>query len=139
MAEPGIAITGLPHDPPPRAPVTALMRAAAENFESMVLAELLQPMFEALKTDGLGGGGVGEEMFRPMLVDEYAKSIAHGGGVGLARSIIEELQRMQGALSPAAAAAVNAAPSDQAPADQAAAETQAAVEPADGAHRRQPR
>ncbi|MGE3142977.1 MAG: rod-binding protein [Hyphomonadaceae bacterium] len=96
MSEAGIPITGAPHAAQ-LAPATPAMRKAAEDFESMVLSQLLQPMFEALKTDGLGGGGMGEEMFRPMLVEEYAKSIAHGGGVGLARSIIEELQRIQNA------------------------------------------
>ncbi len=34
-------------------------------------------------------------MFRPMLVEQYANSIAKAGGVGIADSIIRELQRMQ--------------------------------------------
>lgn len=84
-------------EPPPE------VRAAAEHFESMVLAQLLQPMFAALDTQGLGGGGFGEEIFRPMLVDEYARSLSRSGGVGLAQSIIDELMRMQAAQTPIAA------------------------------------
>jgi Rod binding domain-containing protein len=52
-------------------------------------------MFESLDTDGLGGGGMGERMFRPMLVERYAQAIAKAGGVGVADYIIAELNRMQ--------------------------------------------
>jgi len=71
------------------------IRRVAEEFESVFLAEMLAPMFEALDTEGLGGGGQGEQMFRPMLVSQYAESIANAGGVGIADNIIRELLRMQ--------------------------------------------
>lgn len=71
------------------------VRRAAEQFESMFLAEMLAPMFEGIQTDGLGGGGMGEEMFRPMLIERYAEALSKAGGVGLADSIIRELNRMQ--------------------------------------------
>jgi Rod binding domain-containing protein len=74
---------------------TARMRHTAEEFESVFLNEMLSPMFEGLSTDGLGGGGVGEEMFRPMLIDRYAQSITHAGGIGIADQIMRELTRMQ--------------------------------------------
>ncbi len=70
-------------------------RRAAEEFESVFLSEMLAPMFEGLTTDGLGGGGMGEEIFRPMLVERYAESISRSGGVGIADSIVRELMRMQ--------------------------------------------
>jgi flagellar protein FlgJ len=70
-------------------------RRAAEEFESMFLSQMLAPMFEGLDTDGLGGGGMGEEIFRPMLVEQYAKAISNSGGIGLADSIIAELNRLQ--------------------------------------------
>lgn len=73
------------------------IRRVAEEFEAMALAEMLGPMFEALDTDGLGGGGFGEQMFRPMMVQQYAQNIARAGGVGLADSIVAELMRMQAA------------------------------------------
>ncbi|HRP10623.1 MAG TPA: rod-binding protein [Terricaulis sp.] len=71
------------------------IRRVAQEFESVFLAEMLSPMFEALDTEGLGGGGIGEQMFRPMLVQRYAESIARNGGVGVADYIIAELNRMQ--------------------------------------------
>lgn len=73
----------------------AEMRQAAEDFEAMVLRELLGPMFEALDTEGLGGGGAGERMFRPMLVGEYADGMAARGGIGLADYVLAELVRLQ--------------------------------------------
>jgi flagellar protein FlgJ len=76
------------------------VRRAAEEFESVFLSEMLAPMFESLQTDGLGGGGMGEEIFRPMLVERYAESITRSGGVGIADSIIRELMRMQETVIP---------------------------------------
>lgn len=70
-------------------------RRVAREFESVFLAEMMGPMFEGLDTDGLGGGGVGEQMFRPLLIDQYAQAITHAGGVGVADSITRELLRMQ--------------------------------------------
>jgi flagellar protein FlgJ len=71
------------------------LRAVALEFEGMVLGQLLAPMFEALPTDGLGGGGPGEAMFRPMLVQRYADSMARAGGIGLADHVLGELVRLQ--------------------------------------------
>jgi peptidoglycan hydrolase FlgJ len=79
----------------PNADVPDEIRRAAEEFESVFLSEMLAPMFESLDTDGLGGGGTGEQIFRPMLVERYAESIARAGGVGIADSIMRELMRMQ--------------------------------------------
>jgi Rod binding domain-containing protein len=73
----------------------ARMRHTAEEFESVFLNEMLSPMFEGLSTEGIGGGGVGEEMFRPMLIDRYAQSLTHAGGIGIADQIMRELTRMQ--------------------------------------------
>lgn len=75
------------------------LRRAAEEFEAVFLSEMLSPMFEGLETDGLGGGGMGEEIFRPMLVERYAEAISRAGGVGIADSIVRELMRMQEAVA----------------------------------------
>lgn len=86
-----------------QAPVPPELRRVAEEFEAVFLAEMLAPMFENLDTEGLGGGGEGERMFRPMLVEQYANAIAQAGGVGLADTVIRELMRLQSALTPEAA------------------------------------
>jgi Rod binding domain-containing protein len=78
------------------------LRHAAEEFEAVFLSEMLGPMFDGIDTEGLGGGGMGEEIFRPMLVERYAEAIARAGGVGVADSVLRELIRMQGSIPEAA-------------------------------------
>ena len=80
----------------------AKLKAVAREFEGVMLNELLAPMFEGLQTDGLGGGGQGEEMFRPMLIDQYAKGMTARGGIGIADAVLKELVHMQGGQDGAA-------------------------------------
>ena len=62
----------------------------------MAIGQLLQPMFDTVKTeDGLFGGGAGEEAWKPMLIQEFAKKIAAHGGFGLAKPIYDAMLRMQ--------------------------------------------
>ncbi len=95
----------LPAIPPLASPLATLraddpaLTQVAREFEAMVLSEMLRPMFEGLSTDGLGGGGMGEEMFRPMLVEQYANAIARQGGLGFAQTVLTELVRLQGATA----------------------------------------
>ncbi len=60
---------------------------AAEDFEAFFLSQMLQPMFNTVKTDEMFGGGPGEDMWKSMMVDTYAKEIAHGGGLGIADQV----------------------------------------------------
>jgi peptidoglycan hydrolase FlgJ len=71
-------------------------QAVAQQFERMFITEMLQPMFSGIETDGPFGGGQGEDVFRPMLLDQYADAVARGGGVGIADSVLKEILRMQG-------------------------------------------
>lgn len=81
-------------------PANDELRRAAEEFESVFLSEMLAPMFEGLDSDGLGGGGMGEQIFRPMLVERYAEAISRAGGVGIAESVMAEMLRMQSTIIP---------------------------------------
>jgi len=90
----------------------ALARAA-EQFEAMVLAQMLAPVFAGLKTDGLGGGGFGEEMFRPFLSVVYAKGVPLYGGVGLAASLVRELSRLHVVATEPDAPAADLTPAEE--------------------------
>ncbi len=70
--------------------------AKAQEFESLFLAELLGPVFDQLETDGPFGGGSAEEAFRPLLLEQYTKSISEAGGIGIADAVLTELLRLQG-------------------------------------------
>jgi peptidoglycan hydrolase FlgJ len=71
------------------------IRESAEEFESFFLSQFLSQMFKGIKTHGPFGGGHGESMYREMQFQEYAKAIAHKGGVGIADSIVRELMNTQ--------------------------------------------
>ncbi len=68
----------------------------AKEFEAMFLQEMLQPIFDQIETDGPFGGGQAEAAFRPMLLENYAKSMSNTGGVGISDAILNEILRMQG-------------------------------------------
>jgi Rod binding domain-containing protein len=71
-------------------------RKSAQDFEAMALGEMLKPMFNTVDTSkGLFGGGVGEATWKPMMVEEMAKSIAQNGGVGIANEVLKEMLRIQ--------------------------------------------
>jgi peptidoglycan hydrolase FlgJ len=74
----------------------AKLAKAAQDFEAMAIGQLLQPMFNTVDmSHNAFGGGPGEEAWKPMLVQEYAKRIAANGGLGLAKPIYEAMLRMQ--------------------------------------------
>ncbi len=71
------------------------VRRAAEEFEAVFIAQMMAPMFQGLETDELFGGGPGEDIYRSVLVEEYGKSIARAGGIGLSDAIQREILRLQ--------------------------------------------
>lgn len=66
-------------------------RKSAEEFEAFFIAQVLDQMFKGIKTDEPFGGGHGEEMFRGLMHQEYGKSIAKQGGIGIADAVMREL------------------------------------------------
>jgi flagellar protein FlgJ len=69
--------------------------AAAKEYESVFISQFLGSMFSGIKTDENTGGGQGEEMFRSLMVNEYAKSLTARGGFGLATHMQAELLKHQ--------------------------------------------
>ena len=69
---------------------------AAQDFEAMALNQLLAPIFATVDgAQGPFGGGEGEESWKPMMVQELAKSISRAGGLGLAVPVYNQMLRMQ--------------------------------------------
>lgn len=68
---------------------------AAKEYESIFISQFLGSMFSGIKTDGVTGGGQGEEMFRSLMVNEYGKAIQQRGGFGLAAHMKTELLKHQ--------------------------------------------
>ena len=70
-------------------------RAAAEEFEAFFLSQVLNSVFKGIKSDGMFGGGPGEDVYRPLLLQEYGKLLAERGGIGLADAVMRELLTSQ--------------------------------------------
>ncbi|HEX3574725.1 MAG TPA: rod-binding protein [Rhodopila sp.] len=74
----------------------ARIAKSAHDFEAMAIGQLLQPMFDTVDTaHDPFGGGPGEEAWKPMMVQEFARQIANHGGLGLAKPVYEAMLRMQ--------------------------------------------
>jgi Rod binding domain-containing protein len=73
----------------------ARAKAASEDFEAMFLNSMFQQMFTAVGNDGPLGGGTGVGVWRSFLTDEYAKSFAKAGGIGVAKEVYGTLLKLQ--------------------------------------------
>ena len=71
----------------------------AQDFEAMFLSQMIAPMFEGIKTDGMFGGGHAEEVFNDLMVQEYGKILAQSGQIGISSQIKAELLQIQEAQS----------------------------------------
>ena len=56
---------------------------------------MMKPMFEGLKTDGMFGGGQGEETWRGFMIEAMARQTVQAGGIGLADQVVAQMLKMQ--------------------------------------------
>lgn len=76
----------------------AKAREAAQEFEAVFLNSMMQQMFAGLEGDGPMGGNGATGVWRSMLTDEYAKSFAKNGGIGIADEVYRTLLAQQEAV-----------------------------------------
>ena len=69
----------------------AAAKKVAKEFETMFVGMMLKSMRETVGKDKLTNGGHGEEVYRSMLDQEYAKSLTEHGGVGLTAMLERQL------------------------------------------------
>ncbi len=72
----------------------AKTKDTAQDFEAMFLHSMFQQMF-ANVGQGPFSGGPGAGVWRSFLTDEYSKSFAKTGGIGLAAQVQRELLARQ--------------------------------------------
>src|SRR4051812_12965951 len=65
----------------------AQIKQSAEDFESLFLNIVLKSMRDTVQKSGLIDGGNAEDIYKGMLDDEYAKSMASQRNTGLADNI----------------------------------------------------
>jgi peptidoglycan hydrolase FlgJ len=76
--------------------VKSKAKAAAQDFESMFLNSMFNEMMTGVDGDGPFGGSGALKVWRSFMVDQYAKSFAKAGGIGIASKIYDTLLRQQG-------------------------------------------
>jgi Rod binding domain-containing protein len=74
-------------------------KAAAQDFEAVFLNNMFQQMFTGVDGDGPFGGSGATGVWRSFLTDEYAKTFARAGGIGIADEVYRTLIARQGSQS----------------------------------------
>lgn len=67
------------------------IRGQARDFEAMFLNSMFSQMTSGIKGEGPFGDTPGTGVWRSMLTDEYAKSFAKAGGVGISNDVFRTL------------------------------------------------
>lgn len=73
----------------------AKARASAEDFEAVFLNTMFQQMFTGVEGDGPFGGSGATGVWRTFLTDEYSRSFAKAGGLGIADEVYKTLIAQQ--------------------------------------------
>jgi Rod binding domain-containing protein len=77
----------------------AKARATAQDFEAVFLNSMFQHMFTGISGEGPFGGGGSVGVWRSMLTDQYSRSFAKAGGIGIADQVYRTLIAQQEAKS----------------------------------------
>ena len=95
LAPPSLAAARVKNSPEAR------MRAQAQDFEAQFLNTMFQQMYKDVGGDGPFGNSKSVGPWRSFLTDEYAKSFAKSGGIGLADAVYKQmLARQHGPQTP---------------------------------------
>jgi Rod binding domain-containing protein len=78
----------------PAANRLAKAKGAAQDFEAVFLNNMFQQMFAGVG-QGPFSGGPGAQIWQSFLTDEYAKSFAKAGGIGIADQVQRTLLAQQ--------------------------------------------
>jgi len=91
------SLTGLQTSAPKSVRSQAQAWAKAVDFEATFLNTMMEPMMTATDGEGPFSGSGATGMWRSLLTQEYAKSFAKAGGIGLAAPVYHSLLAHQAA------------------------------------------
>ncbi len=69
----------------------AKAKSTAQDFEAMFLNQMFSQMTSGLKGEGPFGNTTGTGVWRSMLTEQYSKSFAQAGGVGISKEVYRTL------------------------------------------------
>jgi flagellar protein FlgJ len=78
-------------------------RAQAQDFEALFLNTMFSQMTSGVKGEGPFGDTTGTGVWRSMLTDQYARSFAKAGGVGVSDAVFRTLIMQQAGQTQGAA------------------------------------
>nr|WP_245986771.1 rod-binding protein [Azospirillum thermophilum] len=84
---PDRGVAGRPADP---------VQRVAQEFEAMMVGQMLDSMFAGISTGGAFGGGQAEKTWRGFMLQEYGKAIAAAGSLGIGRMVQADVARLYG-------------------------------------------
>jgi peptidoglycan hydrolase FlgJ len=67
------------------------LKVASQQFESLLLNYMIREMRATIPESGLFPRSMTEDIFTSMLDEQYGDRLAQGGGIGLARMIVEQM------------------------------------------------
>lgn len=73
----------------------AQVEAAAKDFEALFIGQMLEHMFGDSLGDEAFGDKETSEVYKSLMVQEYGKTIADAGGIGIASYVKTELLKLQ--------------------------------------------
>ena len=76
------------------------LKQACSEMESLFINYLLKEMRATIPKSGFISGGYAEEMYTSMMDAELSKDIASRGGIGLAATLIEQIETRSADTSP---------------------------------------
>ena len=71
--------------------VKAKAQTQAQHFEGMFINSMFSEMTNGLKGEGPFGNTTGTGIWRSMQIEQYSKSFAKAGGVGIAKNVYRTL------------------------------------------------
>jgi flagellar protein FlgJ len=80
---------------PAKLPETKDPAAAAEQFEALLVHEMLKSMWQTVPKGELLSGSSEEQTYRDMLNEALASSISEGRGIGIKDVILNDINSMQ--------------------------------------------
>lgn len=69
------------------------LRQVSEDFEALMINQMLKEMRKTVNKSGLVDGGMAEQIFEDMLYDEYAKEFSKTKTFGLADIIYNQMEK----------------------------------------------
>ncbi len=76
------------------APLSKNPEKVAEQFESMLVKQMVDSMWSTVPKEGILSGSREEELYRDMLNEALANSIAQGKGMGIKDVILKDINRL---------------------------------------------